>query len=125
MIQETISGFGNFEFYDKYFIGRIYEGVNAGNEFVDHLTDLIQKHYSGRPIIYISDRINSYSLDVVATTDLIRRNKIHFSAIVAYTPIQEELYSYEKKCIEGTDIYLFSNLDAALSWAKQKALEMD
>ena len=82
MIKEQIAGLGEFEFYEDYFIGRIYEGVNAGSNFVDSLSGLIQKHYSGRPIIYISDRVNSYSLDPIATNDLIRRNNIRFAGVV-------------------------------------------
>jgi len=85
MIKEKINGLGEFEFYQSYIIGRIYEGMNAGQIFVSPLTDLIQKCFSGRPTIYISDRINSYSLDPVASIDLIARNNIRFMGIVTYT----------------------------------------
>ena len=67
MIKEYINGLGEFEFFDGYLIGRINDGVNVGSNFVDALSELIHKHYHGNPFIYISDRINSYSLDPLAT----------------------------------------------------------
>lgn len=123
MIKERIGGLGEFEFHEGYFIGRIDSGVNAGSNFMDALSDLIQKHYLGRPVIYISDRVNSYSHDPVATMDLIKRNNIHFAGVVAYTQPQKSNYSFEEHFIEGITMCCFTSLDAALTWAKQKLPE--
>jgi hypothetical protein len=125
MIKEKIDGLGEFEFHETYFIGRIYEGVDAGNNFVPPLSKLIQKHFSGRPTIYISDRINSYSLDPIATNDLIAKNNISFSAIVTYNKKGERFYSYLNTVIEGAIICSFDSLDNAVTWAKLKALELN
>ena len=124
MIKEKIDGLGEFEFYSNYFIGRIYAGVNAGPAFVDPLSKLIKKYYSGRPAIYISDRVNSYSLDPVATNDLIRRNNIRFAGIVIYTQQQKHVYSYEEHVLQGVTVRSFDSLGSAVSWAEQKSLEL-
>jgi hypothetical protein len=124
VIKEQIDGLGEFEFYRNYFIGRIQEGVNAGPDFVDSLTELIQKHYSGRQCIYISDRVNSYSLDPVATNDLISRNNIRFAGVVIYTQQQRNVSFYEKQFFQGTNICFFDSSGAAKSWAEQKLLEL-
>lgn len=124
MIKERIDGLGEFEFYSNYFIGRIDEGVNAGPSFVDSLTKLIQKHYSGGPIIYISDRVNSYSLDPIATNELIRRNNIRFAGIVIYTQQQKHVYSYEEHVLQGVTVCSFDALSTAVSWAELKSLEL-
>lgn len=123
MIKENINGLGEFEFYQNYFIGRINEGSNAGTEYVDALSDLIQKHFSGRPVIYISDRVNCYSLDPVATADLIARNEITHVGIVVYSQLQGKTYSFLEKFLEETKICSFESLDAAMSWAEQKSLD--
>ncbi len=123
-IKERIGGLGEFEFFDGYFIGRIDDGVNVGSDFVDALSELIHKHYLDRPIIYISDRVNSYSLDPVATMDLIERNNIRFAGVVVYTLQQRSVYSFEEHIIEGITMCDFVSLDAALTWAKQKLLEI-
>lgn len=115
---ETIDSLGEFEFYEGYFIGRIFEGGNADSQFVDALTELIQKHSEGRSIIYISDRINSYSLDPVATMDLIERNQIRYAGVVTYTNQQNRIYSYEVKSIKGAELHSFPNLKSAVSWAR-------
>jgi len=124
MTKEHIDGFGEFEFYPDYFIGQINEGVNAGYDYVDALSELIQKHYSGRPVIYISDRVNSYSLDPFATMDLIKRNNIRFAAIVTYTNIQKTDYPFEEKIIEGISMRSFNSLATAVIWAEQKQTEL-
>ena len=115
---ETIENLGEFEFYDGYFIGRIFEGVNANGEFVDALTALIQKYNSGKPVVYVSDRVHSYSLDPVATIDLIQRNNIRYAAVVTYTSQQNRIYNYEIKSIKGAELRSFPNLDEAVNWAK-------
>jgi len=125
MIKECINGLGEFEFFEGYFIGRINVGVNAGSNFVDALSELINKHYHGKPVIYISDRVNSYSLDPVATMDLIERNNIRFAGVVVYTQLQEKAYSFEERFIDGITMCDFVSLDAALCWSKQKLQEID
>ena len=124
MIEECIKGLGEFEFFEGYFIGRIYDGVNAGSTFVEALSELIHKHYHGKPVIYISDRVNSYSLDPVATVDLIERNNIRFVGVVVYTRQQETVYSFEERFIKGVPMCNFVSLDAALCWSKQKLQEI-
>ena len=125
MIKEKIEGLGEFEFYRDYFIGRIYEGVNAGPDFSDLLSELIQKHFSGRPVIYISDRVNSYSVDPMATKDLIVRNNIKFTGAVVYTRRQKRISSFEDKIIEETKRCSFDSIAAAVSWAELKAQELN
>ncbi len=125
MVKEHIAKFGEFEFYKHYFIGRIYEGANAGPEFVDALSELIQKHYCGQPIIYISDRTNSYSLDPITTQILVTRNNIRFAGIVTYTEHQELNIHIEKRIINKTTMRSFSSLDSAITWAEQKSLEIN
>ena len=124
MIKEHIEGLGDFEFYEGYFIGRIDAGVNAGYDFVDVLSELIQKHSFGQPIIYISDRVHSYSLDPIATTELISRNNIRYAGVVTHTLQQMKNYTFEESLIEDTTMRAFNTLDAAVNWAEQKLLEI-
>lgn len=124
MIKEQIKGFGEFEFFDGYFIGRINGGVNAGSDFVDALSELIRKQYHGKPIIYISDRVNSYSIDPFATMDLSERNNIRFAAVVTYTHQQKKIFPLEVKVMDRLSMCNFDSLDAALNWATLKVREI-
>ena len=125
MIKEHIRGLGDFEFYDNYFIGRIAEGANASADYVSSLSDLITKHLPGKSPVYISDRVNSYSLDPQATSDLIARNNIKFAGIVVYSPHQKNNIFYEEKVIKGTVMCVFTDIDSAVTWAKQKSLMLN
>lgn len=125
MIKECINSLGEFEFYEDYFIGRINYGADAGSSFLDAFSELIQKHFHGKPVVYISDRVNSYSLDPVATMELIKRNNIHFVGVVVYTQKQQNNYSFEERFIDGITMCHFHSLDAAVYWSKQKLQEIN
>ena len=124
MFRCNIEGLGDFLFYEHFFIGRVKEEVNADYQYLDTLTQVIQKQYSGKPIVYVSDRVNSYSLDATAATELIKRNNIRFVAVVTYSRMQKGVYHFEKQIIEGADLCAFDNLDAALEWAESKAKDL-
>jgi len=125
MFKEKIECLGEFEFYDDYFIGRVDKGVNAGDDFLDTLTNTVQKYYLGRPIAYISDKVNSYSLDTFAASKLISRNNIRFAAFVTYTYMQKKVYPLEERYIQGAELRSFRNLDAAAQWVMQKLPELN
>ena len=69
--------------------------------------------------------MNSYSLDPVATADLVERNNIRFVGVVVYTRQQERVYSFEERFIDGSTMCNFASLDAALCWSKQKLQEIN
>lgn len=121
---EKISGFGEFEFHKGYFIGRIYEGIHAGIDHIKPLSELIARYYSGAPIVYISDRFYTYSIDMVATKKLIDENNIGYVAVVNYSSRQTYFFSIEKRLIDNIQINEFHSLDLAIAWAKIKALEL-
>jgi hypothetical protein len=124
MNKEHIKGLGDFEFYEGYIIGRNSEGVHCTSNSVDVVSDLIFRYLHGRPVVYISDRLNSCSIDPLTTTELIVRNNIKFAGVVIYTHQQQNVYSYEEEAIKGTTMRSFDSLDAAVAWAKQKVLEL-
>jgi hypothetical protein len=121
---ESIPHLGTFEFYDNYFIGRIYDGVDAGKKHIEELNRLINAHYSGAPTIYISDRVHSYSLDPVATQNLIANSNIVYAAVVLYSSPQKESFPLEKMLISNISLEQFNSLDSAIKWAETKAADL-
>jgi hypothetical protein len=117
---ESISHLGTFEFFEGYFIGRIDDGVNAGKEHLQELSSLIEKYYSGAPTIYISDRVHSYSIDPIATQNLIANSNIAYAAVVLHSSDQEKSYPLEKIMISNVKLEQFHNLENAVTWAKTK-----
>ena len=121
---EKISKFGEFEFHKGFVIGRIYEGVNVEEKHIKSLSDLISKYYSGDPIVYISDRVYSYSIDTVATKSLIVDNNICYAAIVTHSNTQKITFPMEKEIIDNVIMKSFHSLDSAIDWAVEKTLEL-
>lgn len=117
---ERISSLGEFEFYQGYFVGRIYDGVNADETHVEALSSLIRKYYAGAPVIYISDRVNSYSIDPIATKSLIERNNIKYALIVMHKESQKSSLPVEKMLINNVIMKSFDSLERAIVWAEEK-----
>ncbi len=118
MMTERILGLGTFELHDNFFIGRVDEGVNAGEEFIAPLSSLIQRHYGNKPIGYISDRVNSYSLCPIATNRLMSENNIRYAAIVTYQKHQKMVVHMEKMLLTNTSVQTFEQLGEAVDWVK-------
>ncbi len=121
MQKELIDGFGEFEIYDHFFVGRIFQGINADSAFVEAFQQMKARYFADRPVIYISDRVNSYSLDPLATIELIKNNNIRSVGIVTYSDWQKKCVPIEMKIFEGIDTHLFNSLAEAISWANEKS----
>ncbi len=55
--------FGTFYFFDEFVISEINEGVTLVFDDTLELIELIKDYYAERPFGYLSNRINSYSID--------------------------------------------------------------
>jgi len=106
MTLEKISNFGEFEFHKGFFISRIYEGVNAEERHIKPLSDLLLKHYSGDPIVYVVDRVNSFSISLFATKRFIELNNICYIAIVTHSDLQKFSFSFEKQVSQMQNVFL-------------------
>lgn len=120
MKRERIPNLGEFEFYKGYFVGRIYEGVNADETHVEALSSLIRKYYAGAPVIYISDRVNSYSLDPIATKKLIKINNIKYALIIMHKESQKASLPVEKMLINNVVMKSFDSIELAKAWAEDE-----
>lgn len=121
---EKIDGFGEFEIHSNYLVGRVDEGVDANETFVDVLTHCVQKHFSGRPIGYVSNRKYSYSTCPVTMKYLVEVSNVRAIAVVTYTKQQESIFSVERMLLSDVPIESFGSLDKAVKWVK-KELQAD
>ncbi|AXT63328.1 hypothetical protein D1816_24290 [Aquimarina sp. AD10] len=123
LINEHTLDIGKFYFYENFIIAEIKENINLNFESGKQLFQLAQDYYKSTiPYVYISNRINSYS---VKPTEHYKLENIfpNFKgyAIVTYDDISFEVANLEK-LFTNRPTCIFKNLDSAIEWVDQIVL---
>ncbi|MFI1773624.1 hypothetical protein [Thalassobellus citreus] len=110
--------FGNFYLCEKFFISELNDGVHFNWEKIQLVMDDLIKHYDhDTSLAYISNRINSYSIDPQTWKQTLDKYKIIIaSSIVAYTSFTFYNASLEKVFSEKS-IKRCLNLKEAIEWS--------
>ncbi|MFC1467460.1 hypothetical protein ACFLQY_02045 [Verrucomicrobiota bacterium] len=113
--------FGKFEFHEKYIVSEIAEGAQVECEDIALLVDRINEHYLGKPVGYISRRINESSMNpmVYIKHPPYEAAGIVSFAIVAYRDVSGRCARLEKQMSASSgqvQMELFWNFDAAVGW---------
>ncbi len=116
--EEISLPFGNFYFFDRIVVSELNEGTHFDWKKVKIVSDLMVNHYGkGNNLIYISNRVNSYSIEPQSWTKFDKKYHLFTSTgIVAYedsggiSVVLERLFAKES-------INRFRSLKEALDWA--------
>lgn len=120
LIAEHKLDIGNFSFYKNVIVGEFSEGVHVTHEnAIVPIQIATQLYGSKEPIIYISHRKYSYSMDPVGYKETVALfpNFIAFG-IVTQNKRTRMLANLERLFIKRP-IRLFNTLDEALVWAEE------
>lgn len=108
---------GTFRFYDSVIIGQIREGMQVTLDDALPLLALGWEQYRNRPVVYISDRKYSYSLD--PTMHFETKKLVPYLsgyAWVVYNRLNEQNARLEARFLD-CPTQICSSLDAAIAWA--------
>ncbi len=115
----VIKKIGCFYYFDNFMISEIDEGVEITFELVFKVTEKYTKKHFGTetPFVFITNRINSYSLDptIHLKTKRLLPNTKGFAAIT-YNPINEDIAALEQLFL-SIPSEIFDNLEDAIAWA--------
>ncbi|RSK38679.1 hypothetical protein [Mangrovimonas spongiae] len=107
---------GDFHFFENYLIAEFKQGVCVSFSDLKEVYDLLLDYYNGESYGFISNRINSYSIDVIDMNKHFEKlNQIHTYAIVTYNLSAKRVLAVE-------DYYFnlkrerFTSLLAASNW---------
>ena len=117
--QKVAFYFGDFYFFEKFIVGEIYEGVHFDLIKAIQVVDKIYNHYGQNfKIVYIANRINSYSTDPQSWSKLQKRgdNFVIAASLVLYNDIGFKVAAVEK-LISSTYIKRCSQIEEAVGWA--------
>jgi len=115
--KKIVLPFGDFYFCDKFYLAEIYEGVHLDYSKVKGLMEQIVDFYGAdKKIGFISNRINSYSLDPNFYVRIDEEfGKIVASAFVIYSSISYMNATIEKR-FSKKSIKRCLLLDEAIEW---------
>ncbi len=114
MIKHNLS-FCQLELHDNYAVAVMNEGIVVDKENNAILVDIAKKHFQNTPFVYITNRINSYSVDPIIYINTAKVKSLKGFAIVSKDPIQKAHAKYEKTFF-SKEFKQFDTLKAALKW---------
>ena len=120
LIAEHRLEIGNFQFYTNIIVGEFAEGVHVTRLNALKPIQLAQKTYEdNRPFVYISNRLNSYSIDPVGYTEVVGMfPNFKGFAIVSQNKYRRMLAAVEKLFIKKP-ISVFHNIEEAFEWSNE------
>ena len=109
---------GELRFNHSYMVAVFDEGVDLNFENFGEITNIIKTHFGDRPFGFISNRINSYSINL---SDANKFNKLFNNlkayAVVAHNPITEKVFEIEDHFFKFNR-KSFRNINDAIDWVE-------
>ncbi|WP_142785765.1 hypothetical protein [Changchengzhania lutea] len=109
--------------FDEFLIAQIREGVTIQPEHNEKLNDIIERHFSEKNMVYISNRVNSYSVNPLVYRETEKIPNLVAIAIVPETSMMRESAEYEQKFYEKP-YEIFDTLSEAVQWVQSVLQEL-
>lgn len=107
---------GELFVFDEFLICQITEGVNVTPDHSEILNQVIKKHFQGKDLVYISNRVNSYSVDPLTYVETERIPNLVAIAMVPDDDIMRKNAEYERNFYDKP-YEIFNNLSEAIEWS--------
>lgn len=103
--------------YDHFVVFEINEGVNITPDHNYALMNVKESFFLEKPFVYISHRVNSYSVDPQIYYETTRIDTLKGFAVVSNNYLAKKNAQIEKRFF-NKPFEIFSTLEEAISWAK-------
>jgi len=103
--------------YEKYLITNINEGVNLLPEHNDVLVEVAETYFKNKPFVYITHRINSYSVHPKIYFETSKIKNLVGIAVVSEKYKAKSNAEIEKMFFQKP-FEIFGNIEDAKSWAE-------
>ncbi|WP_298538559.1 hypothetical protein [uncultured Aquimarina sp.] len=114
-------GFAKVEIQEDFLKNTIAEGFLVTPEHNKLLLEFVKKYFNNKPFVYISNRVNSYSVDPTIYHETTKIDNLIGLAVVSKNHRQQRLTELESKFFQKRIKY-FTNMNKALEW-KNELLE--
>lgn len=102
--------------FEHYLINQIKDDVHVNLEHVEVLRNLINENYGSRKMVYISNRVNTYSVDPLVYPEVARIKNLIGMAIVTTTTRKKKNAMFEKIFFQK-DFQVFETFEESIIWA--------
>ncbi|WP_062055180.1 hypothetical protein [Aquimarina longa] len=115
MIISYDSKFSYIEIYDNYLIAVMKEGITILPEHNDSLVKIVEKHFKNKYFVYITHRINSYTINPIIYFETAKiKNLVGFS-VVSNDP-KQKMQTKIEKVFYNKEFMQFETMEDALEW---------
>ena len=116
LVSTEKSDSGTFYIYPNFVIGVITEGSSLKLEQLSALVVFYEKYFSSKKFVYISYRVNSYSIDPTVYPYLLEMESLKGIAVVTEKESFRQNFQIEK-VFYTENMRIFNTLEKAISWA--------
>lgn len=103
--------------FDEFIINQFKEGVIIEPEHNDILNDIVQEHFCGENMVYISNRANSYSVNPLIYKETEKIPNVIAIALIPKTELMRKNAEYERE-FYSKPYEIFDSLSKAIEWAQ-------
>jgi len=103
--------------YDDFMVTNINEGVHLLPKHNKVLVDIAESHFKGKPFVYITHRINSYSVDPKIYYETSKIRNLAGFAVVS-DKFKAKSNAEVEKMFFSKPYEIFGNLEEAKQWSK-------
>ncbi len=118
MIERVKLNFCTLEFYDRYVIAVMNEGVNVAKYQNESLIAIITSFFENNPFVYITHRLNSYSVDPNIYKRTSEIESLKGFAVVSKNYKAKVNAQIEKRFFLKP-FEIFTSLEKAVEWANK------
>lgn len=101
--------------FDEFLVCQIREGMEIHPEHSRKLNEIIQKHFTGKNIVYVSNRVNSYSVYPLTYVETERIPNLVAIAMISESPLMKQNIEYERDFFDKP-YKIFNSLSKAVEW---------
>ncbi|MGC1632854.1 MAG: hypothetical protein WA749_12155 [Gelidibacter sp.] len=101
--------------FDQYIINQVKEGVVIDAKFNDTLNAYIQKYFSGKKMVYISNRAKSYSVNPLVISEIGKIPNLIAVAMIPDNEVMRKSAEFEKE-FYNKPYKIFDCLSDAIFW---------
>lgn len=109
---------GELFIFDEFIINQVKEGVVIEPAHNDILNDLVKQHFSGKNMIYMSNRVKSYSVNPLIYPETEKIPNLIAIALIPKTSLMRKSAEFERTFYDKP-YEIFKNLSTAIEWAHE------
>ena len=124
MKEKLVFDFCDMTIYDNYVVNVMKEGVNLTPEYIAVLVDVAETYYSDKPFIYITHRLNSYSVDPKIYYETSKIKNLKGFAVVSNN-YKSKINAQIEQRFYNKPFEIFTDLNKAFEWADDLIKNLD